>query len=319
MAKGVHVDFDGAWDPGRLPAGVRTIDARALGPHLRYIAREKELQRAFDVLKQGLRDDTFVLYGSGDFHHLAGWWLRLVLDPLAGKTNDVRLVSFDNHPDWDVRPPRWGCGGWLNRALEHPAVGAAEVWGCGNFELAFPGRVFRNRRAIRQGRLSVFGWEERNRDRSGRVFVPISRDNWRSKFAQHARNKRGAKVYITVDMDCLAEQFAVTNWENGLFTPEDIAWAIGELRRAGAEILGGDCCGTWSESAYARRFQRFAANWDHPKLPPRTLEAARTVNHPSLDILWPALTGMTETATPPSPDPIPRPPAPPGDSPAAPA
>ena len=55
----------------------------------------------------------FVLYGSGDFHHLTALWLRRL-------TQAVVLVSFDNHPDWDVRPPRWCCGGWVNRALELP-------------------------------------------------------------------------------------------------------------------------------------------------------------------------------------------------------
>jgi hypothetical protein len=317
MTSGVHVDLDDAWDVSRLPPGMRTIDARALGPHLRYIAPENQLQRAFEVLREGLRDDRFVLQGSGDFHHLAGWWMRLALDAAKESAKDVHVLSFDNHPDWDVRPPRWGCGGWINRALEHPAVGSANIWGCGNFELAFPGRIFRNRKALRKGRLKVFGWEERNR--ASRVFVPISRENWRQRFADFARNKRNAEIYITVDMDCLAAEFAVTNWENGLFAPDDIAWAIDELRRAGATILGGDCCGAWSEPAYVRRFQRFAGNWDHPKLPPRTLDAARAVNHPSLDIIWPALTGTSDPAKTPTTDPTPHPPSPPDDSPAAPA
>ena len=30
------------------------------------------------------------------------------------------LLSFDNHPDWDIRSPKWSCGAWINRALEMP-------------------------------------------------------------------------------------------------------------------------------------------------------------------------------------------------------
>ena len=57
----------------------------------------------------------FIVYGSGDFHHLSALWIRRVKRPLM-------VISFDNHPDWDIRPPKWCCGGWVNRALELPHV-----------------------------------------------------------------------------------------------------------------------------------------------------------------------------------------------------
>src|SRR5207244_924647 len=69
----------------------------------------------------------FLLYGSGDFHYLTALRLRRVGGPIV-------LVSFDNHPDWDVRPPRWCCCGWVSRALEFSAVRHFGVWGGGNWE-----------------------------------------------------------------------------------------------------------------------------------------------------------------------------------------
>ncbi|PYQ60418.1 MAG: hypothetical protein DMF58_08365 [Acidobacteria bacterium] len=204
----------------------------------------------------------FVLYGSGDFHHLSA--------PLIAKTKASTVVVFDNHPDWDVRPPHWACGGWVNRALELPHVKRVIVWGCGNFELNWPARIFGNRR------IDVYGWIERYPKR-GR----ITRSNWRSQFESFAKSIDD--VYVSVDMDCL--QDAATNWENGLFTADDVTWVIRSLRN----VVGGDICGAYSPPVYARRLQRFAAEWDHPKLPPRDLAHARIVNTRALETIWPVL------------------------------
>ena len=61
--------------------------------------------RLIEAFDSEIGDDLprFVLYGSGDFHHLTALWIRRVAVPVV-------VVSFDNHPDWDVRPPRWCCG-----------------------------------------------------------------------------------------------------------------------------------------------------------------------------------------------------------------
>ena len=205
----------------------------------------------------------FVLYGSGDFHHVTA--------ALVAASAASNVVVFDNHPDWDVRPPRWACGGWVHRVLDLPGVKRAGVWGCGNFELNWPARIFGDRRA------DVYGWSERY-PRRGR----INHDNWRAEFEKFAGSIDG-DVYVSVDMDCL--QDAVTNWESGLFTAADIAWAIQQL----PNVIAGDICGAYSPPVYARRRQRFAAEWDHPRLPRRDVTAARTINTAAVEVIWPAL------------------------------
>ena len=137
-----HIDLDGAW-----PAGVRSLprfDARTWGPRLRFSAPERIIEQFYRECGQNL--GRFNLYGSGDFHHLTALWLRRLAEP-------VTVVSFDNHPDWDIRPPKWCCGGWVNRALELSQVKKVSVWGCGNFECWWPGQIFGNRRAERAGDL----------------------------------------------------------------------------------------------------------------------------------------------------------------------
>ncbi len=228
------------------------------------------MQAFMDEVLTGL--PPFVLYGSGDFHHLTAALLRKL------PATPFNLVSFDNHPDWDVRPPYWACGGWMKRALELANLQRAIVWGCGNFELNWPARIFGS------SRVEVFGWSERYPTR-GRM----TRSNWRAHFEEFADSLRGCEVYITVDMDCLRTEDAVTNWENGLFAAEDVAWAISGLRSA-AKVIAGDACGAYSPPVYERRRQRFAAEWDHPKISPPDPERARAINTASLQIIWPSLT-----------------------------
>jgi arginase family enzyme len=273
----LHLNIDDAW--ADLPRDLPVVDAREWGPRLRFSAPARLVEEFFNAHVTSLA--PFVVYGSGDFHHLSALWLRRIADPFV-------LVSFDNHPDWDVRPARWGCGGWINRALESPRLKKVSIWGCGNFECWWPRKLFGNLRAEREGRLAVHPWADdrpaRDRARPGAIL----QTNWREKFEQFASGLSGTDLYVTIDLDCLRLEDAVTNWENGRFTRDDVAWALSQLRRR-TRIVGGDICGAYSPPRYARAKQRFAAEMDHPKLSPRNLETAREVNRRAFEALWPIL------------------------------
>jgi arginase family enzyme len=218
----------------------------------------------------GERLGQFVLYGSGDFHHLSALWLRRLTEPFI-------LVSFDNHPDWDIRRPKWACGTWLNRALDLPALRRISVWGCGNFECWWPGQVFGNRRAEREGRLEVHPWSDDRSAREQNRRGAIRRENWRERFEDFVGKVGDSPVYVTIDMDCLRSEAAATNWENGRFDVSDVVWALQALRSR-ARIVGGDICGAYSTPVYARWKQRFAANFDHPKMPEPVPVKSRATN-----------------------------------------
>ncbi|HEY2125351.1 MAG TPA: hypothetical protein VGG94_07805 [Chthoniobacterales bacterium] len=224
----------------------------------------------------------FILFGSGDFHHLTGLWLRQVSEPVV-------LLSFDNHPDWDVRPPKWGCGSWVNRALEWPLVQRVSVWGCGNFECWWPGQMFGNRRAERSGRLEVHPWTDRRSVKNQQRRGAIRQGNWREKFEQFVQGTATGAVYVTIDLDCLRAEAAVTNWESGRFMLADLVWALSVLRQKN-RIVGGDICGAYSAPRYARWKQKFAAEMDHPRLTRPGRDEASRINHAALATLWPALT-----------------------------
>lgn len=277
MTRAVHLDLDGAWDAARL--AMPAISAREWGPRLRFIAPERAIEEFYATIAADL--PPFVVFGSGDFHHVTGLLLRNIQER-------VHVISFDNHPDWDIRPPKWGCGGWVNRALELPHVEHVSVWGCGNFECWWPCQVFGNRRAERAGLLDVHPWCD-GRDPAGRTRRgAIASSDWREKWRSYVQSLDVPAVYITIDIDCLQPADAVTNWENGRFSVDDVRWAV-ELLRTHARLVGADLCGAYSTPAYARWWQWFAAGIDHPRAPDVEPGKAREINHATFARLWEAL------------------------------
>ena len=117
----------------------------------------------------------------------------------------------------------------------------------------------------------------------------ILQANWREYFSRFAGALAGANVYVTLDLVCLRAEESITNWESGRFRVEDVTWALGNLRSAGARLVGGDICGAFSMPTYARRKQRFAAEMDHPKLPVPDSAAATKINLRAFEALWPLL------------------------------
>jgi hypothetical protein len=164
------------------------------------------------------------------------------------------------------------------------------VWGCGNFECWWPHRIFGNRRAQREGTLEVHPWADdrplKDQQRKGAIL----RENWHAHFEQFAKRLAGQTLYITIDLDCLRIEEAVTNWESGRFTVDDLDWALGKLREF-SRIIGGDICGAYSPAKYARWKQSFAAEFDRPKLSPPKLEEVRSTNLATLEKLWPLFAG----------------------------
>jgi hypothetical protein len=174
--------------------------------------------------------------------------------------------------------------------LELSNVKRASIWGCGNFECWWPHQIFGNRRAERKGVLDVHPWADDRRAKDRERRGAILRDNWRQHFDQFLEAVGGENVYVTIDLDCLNASGAVTNWEAGRFTITDLEWALGKLRES-SQIIGGDVCGAYSPPRYARFKQRFAAEFDHPKIQLPAPDRIHEVNSIALEKLWPLLTG----------------------------
>lgn len=277
MIDKMHLNLDDAWFD--RPPAIPALDARDWGRTLRFSAPPRLMEKFFHEYESRLA--PFILYGSGDFHHLTALWIRRV-------SESVNVISFDNHPDWDIRPPKWCCGGWINRALELPNVRHVSVWGCGNFEYWWPRNIFGNLRAVRAGRLDIYPWADDRSAQDRQQPSAILRENWREHFERVVTNLREKNVYVTIDLDCLRAAEAVTNWESGRFAVVDLEWALTKLREK-CRIVAGDICGPYSPPQYARLKQRLAAEFDHPKLRLPAGDQIRTINSSAIAKLWLAL------------------------------
>jgi arginase family enzyme len=274
---------DDAWDfiPEERGPGLPVIDAREEAKALRFITSASRID-AF-AAEHAADFRPYTLFGSGDFHHLSAVWTRQFKEPFT-------LLSFDNHPDWDIRPPKWSCGAWINRALENPRIESVAIWGCGNFECGLPWRLLGNRRAAKTHRLLVYPWK-REGVHYALYLNPLTPKTWQTQFLEWVEGRQhGHKIYVTIDLDCLVSGEATTNWENGRFTCDDLVWALRTLREK-VEVIGGDLCGGWSRPVYQTAFQKLAGWFDHPALPPPNREQLLARNLVTLERLWPALTG----------------------------
>jgi arginase family enzyme len=278
----VWLALDDAWDFNHSPgfSALARLDALEAAPSVRFITTERAVDAFYRKFGEHFR--PFILSGSGDFHHLTAVFARQVKEPFA-------ILSFDNHPDWDIRPPHWSCGAWVNRALENPLVQQVAVWGCGSFECGLPWRLLGNRSACRSGRLWVAPWQAEGKKYPSWLH-PISTSNWRPAFAQFVESIQTPAIYVTVDLDCLGESDAITNWENGRFALADLVWAISLLRKK-VRIVGGDLCGAFSAMRYGSRFQALAGRFDHPRQRIVTDQERRSVNLHALETIWPHLVG----------------------------
>ena len=282
----VWFQTDEAWDflPPEEQADLRVVDVREEARGLRFITSARKIEAFAARHREQFR--PFTLFGSGDFHHLTAVWTRQFTEPFS-------ILSFDNHPDWDIRPPFWSCGAWVNRALENPMVESLSVWGCGGFECNLPGRLLGNRGAAREGRLQVHPWKL-SRKAYPEWLYPLDPGSWRAEFERYLKTLPKQKIYVTIDLDCLAEGEVFTNWEQGRFTVPDLIWALTRLRDK-ATVIGGDLCGAWSRSRYETRFQKLAGWFDHPKIRSPVFEKLGALHQTVFRRIWPALVDANQS------------------------
>jgi hypothetical protein len=88
------------------------------------------------------------------------------------------------------------------------------------------------------------------------------------------------KVYVTVDKDCLKRQHAVTNWEEGMISLDELIIML-KIIRDNCEIAGLDITGEYSKISVDGPIKTVLSRIDHPKETWRrdtSEEAALSVN-----------------------------------------
>lgn len=251
------------------------VDLRDLGPALRLWTSRRQMDRFIDRLDQAPPPPgtapmvTFL--GSGDYHHLAVALIGRHRSPLS-------VVHFDNHPDWVRLAPRYHCGSWVNRVLEMRRVRRVITIGPSSDDLERPDIKGGNLPALRDGRLILLPWR---RDPTRSWISPgagIGHSYNRGTIHWHglaALPRRQAldtmmaiipqgDVWLTIDKDVLAAEYAATNWDQGGMPLDFLLQAIVEIGKS-HRIVGVDICGEYAPPVFRSWLKRREARSDHAR------------------------------------------------------
>lgn len=251
------------------------VDLKKIGPHARLWSNQKTNNIICHSLRQELRGAVTFL-GSGDFHHVSDLLIQQFSEPIT-------VIIFDHHPDWDILPPRTGCGAWVSRVLERPNVAKVISLGMASDDLGFPSLMSANLASLIDNRLEIYPFSAPKT----KVFfrsVPKNRSletyrgflshtiTWNKlkgkdlkKFFEgllpHIPTK---KVYVSIDKDCLVSDAALTNWEQGALSLEGLLVLLKTIK-ANLDIVGADIAGDYSKPVFASSLKRICSFVDHPK------------------------------------------------------
>jgi len=277
---------DGIDADGLRASGVEVVehDLRGLGPRTRFLCghgARREFAKQLDTAHKQLP----TLYGSGDFHHLTLSLLAQFHEPLT-------LILFDQHPDWDIMSPWPCCGCWVNEALALPAVSRVVVLGAGRPDLHGWHLARGNMGAVRSGELEIYPYSWRTSLCPGRIEADLacgtirpeglkSRVTWRT-IRRHGllplvrdviSRLPERRIYLSIDKDVLAPDFATTNWEPGEMQLDELLEAV-TLLGTECQILGSDLTGDFSPASIRSSWISGLSRLNHPKQPPISVQKA---------------------------------------------
>jgi hypothetical protein len=250
------------------------IDLTALGCSGRLWANKKTAA-AIGAALQPQSQHAVTFLGSGDFHHVSELLVSRFAEPLT-------LIVLDFHPDWDILPPRLGCGSWVSRALELKNISKVLLLGISSEDIASPAIHTGNLQALKDDRLEIYPCAHkptrvqlRNVPRNSSIQVRrsglASEITWTELqgrdmemlMAGVLQRCTSRNAYISIDKDCLSSDHALSNWEEGRFSLEELLRLL-KVIQGTMNIVGLDITGEYSEPVVAGRIKALCSRLDHP-------------------------------------------------------
>lgn len=251
------------------------IDFREIGPKAR-LWMAKEIRNAVDERLKGSQKAAPTFLGSGDFHHITQILVKQFKDPLS-------VIIFDFHPDWDILPPRIACGSWVNQLLKQKNVLKCLLIGVSSSDISSGWIQSANLTSLRDNRLEIYPYAHKPslvflRRIPANASITFRRGFLSSRIYWHQLKEKDLKgfffsllkriptkqVYVSIDKDCLQGEYALTNWETGLFSLEELLLML-RLIKEEMDIVGLDITGDYSQACGIRGFKSFVSKLDHPK------------------------------------------------------
>ena len=166
-------------------------------------------------------------FDNGNYHYMSKLWTDRVQEPFD-------LVVFDHHPD--MQPPRFegilSCGGWVLEVLKNnPFVQNVTLIGVADHLVdEIHEELSASENAAVLGKVKFIRESELKSE-----LTDLS-----THFTSHIPHS--ASVYISIDKDALSTSEAVTNWDQGSLTFDQLASTLTTLAQ-NHKILGIDICG----------------------------------------------------------------------------
>jgi len=251
------------------------IDLRDIAPRARLWMDAGTRGEIIDRIRNTSKDAVTFL-GSGDFHQVSGALI-------GGFDGNISVIDFDLHPDWDILPPRFGCGSWVTETLKNRNILKYILVGTSSDDISSISIQTGNLDALKGDRVEIYPYSHKRslvvlKDIPENISVGIERSpffnriRWNElkdkdlvEFFSHVLKRLPSKdVYITIDKDCLKNEHALTNWEEGLLSLDELLLLL-ELIKDNANIIGVDILGDYSEEKMAGNLKRMVSYFDHPK------------------------------------------------------
>lgn len=223
-------------EEGFCPADACVLDFRGLAGTECLCDDEalRELRRALAPLPaEGIH-----FIDGGDWHYLSLLWMEKITEPFG-------LYLFDNHPD--NQPASFGedilsCGSWVLAACRTLPLLWDVVW-----INAAPGHLSGPSPLLRKGDgPCLAGAASNNGERSPSGAFPQPAVRWaRTRFKRSEGNGSTLEripAYISIDLDVLSREEAVTNWDQGTMRLTELMDSISKIA-ADQKIIGVDICG----------------------------------------------------------------------------
>ena len=254
---------------------VDVVDLVDLGPKARFWMNRsdrREVERR--VPSQTANAVTFL--GSGDFHH--------VTDILISRYNEpVSIIDFDFHPDWDIIFPLLHCGSWVWQAMRNRNVLKLIMIGTSSRDLSPFSLQTGDLNSLKEDKIEIYPYSRKpatvffrnvppNISLKTKRYPFFTRIYWNelrnkniSEFFLHViRRLPTKKVYVTVDKDCLGAADALTNWDQGTLSLDDLL-AMLKLIKENLDIVGMDITGDYSPIRVDGVFKKMVSWLDHPR------------------------------------------------------
>jgi len=213
--------------------------------------------------------------GSGDFHHISSLLIRQFNEPIS-------VIIFDYHPDWDILPPKFGCGSWVSRILEMPNVRKVILLGVSSEDISSFSMQTANLAALKENRLEIYPYSHspskvffravpenisfemhRHLLRSSIVWQELKNKNLNDFFSKLIQRLPTRNAYVSIDKDCLASGHSLTNWEEGCFSLDELLLLLGLIKEK-MEVAGLDITGEYSPPYFAGKIKEIFSKLDHP-------------------------------------------------------